>query len=401
VLFFRPVVLRAVVFFVFLRAPVLLRAVVFFRPVLFRAVVFFRPVLFRAVVFLRPVVFFVVLRPVVLRAVVFFRPPPLRVVFLGPPPLVPLDAGIGAGGGRVIAVGQAGSAPAQSDPSIWTRTVFAQVGWQQRCPNEPRGLCPGAQPRGLGVLYDVVARPPGGRRSSWTYLAVGAVTQPRAHKFDDAAVWRSSDGLRWQAVGDPSFAGSHSQIIKAAAVTARGTVVAVGRDGVQGATWYSADERSWQTADAAAFDVPGGSAELNDVVFWHSALIAVGRRTIDKRPQAAVWISKDQGQTWARINSPSFRVHDQRGAVMTGIAGGASRLVAVGYAHTGTQAVAASWSSANGREWQRVESPSFKGHGSREMNAVLAVDDTFYGAGDASTAGGTRKAQVWTGRKHK
>jgi hypothetical protein len=90
VVFFRPVVLRAVVFFVFLRAPVPLRAVVFFRPVVFRAVVF-----------LRPVVFFVVLRPVVLRAVVFFRPPPLRVVFFRPPPLVPLDAGIGAGGGGV------------------------------------------------------------------------------------------------------------------------------------------------------------------------------------------------------------------------------------------------------------------------------------------------------------
>jgi hypothetical protein len=89
VLFFRPVVLRAVVFF--LRAPVLLRAVVFFRPVLFRAVVFLRAVVF----------FFVVLRPVLFRAVVFFRPPPLRVVFFRPPPLVPLDAGIGAGGGGV------------------------------------------------------------------------------------------------------------------------------------------------------------------------------------------------------------------------------------------------------------------------------------------------------------
>jgi hypothetical protein len=47
---------------------------------------------------------------VVLRAVVFFRPPPaaaflrpppLRVVFLRPPALVPLDAGVGAGGGGV------------------------------------------------------------------------------------------------------------------------------------------------------------------------------------------------------------------------------------------------------------------------------------------------------------
>src|SRR5436190_1946647 len=43
------------------------------------------------------VVFF---RPVVLRAVVFFRPPPPRVVFLRPP-LMPPDAGIGAGGGGV------------------------------------------------------------------------------------------------------------------------------------------------------------------------------------------------------------------------------------------------------------------------------------------------------------
>ncbi|HAF10928.1 MAG TPA: hypothetical protein DCK98_12730 [Chloroflexi bacterium] len=94
-LFFRPVLFRAVVFF--LRAPVVFRAVVFFRPVVLRAVVFLRPVvlrpvLFRAVVFLRP-----------LLEVVFLRPaaPPLRVVFLGPPPLMPLDAGIGAGGGGV------------------------------------------------------------------------------------------------------------------------------------------------------------------------------------------------------------------------------------------------------------------------------------------------------------
>jgi hypothetical protein len=99
VLFFRPVLLRAVVFF--LRPPVLFRAVVFFRPVLFRAVVFFRPVVLRAVVFLRPVLFraVVFLRPPL--DVDFVRPPPLLVVFLRPPPLVPLDAGMGAGGGGV------------------------------------------------------------------------------------------------------------------------------------------------------------------------------------------------------------------------------------------------------------------------------------------------------------
>jgi hypothetical protein len=109
VVFFRPVDFRAVVFFVVLR-PVALRAVVFFRPVVFFVVL--RPVAFRAVVFLRPVdflavVFFVVFRPALLlepRAVVFFRPVPLLVVFLRPPPLVPLEpaaACIGAAGGGV------------------------------------------------------------------------------------------------------------------------------------------------------------------------------------------------------------------------------------------------------------------------------------------------------------
>jgi hypothetical protein len=52
-------------------------------------VVFLRPVLLRAVVFFRP------------PPDVVFRPPPPRVVFLRPPPLMPLDAGIGAGGGGV------------------------------------------------------------------------------------------------------------------------------------------------------------------------------------------------------------------------------------------------------------------------------------------------------------
>jgi CHAT domain-containing protein len=310
--------------------------------------------------------------------------------------------GIASGGGRLIAVGQFGSAPAQTDPSIWTKGVLSGGGWQQRCPNEPQGLCAGAKPHGLGVLYDVVAWAPGGMRPSWSYLAVGGVTQPGAHKFDDAAVWRSSDGLRWAPIADPSFRGSHSQIIKAVAVAGRGTVVAVGRDGLQGAAWYSSDERSWQAAAAAAFDVPGGgSAELNDLVLWQSTLIAVGRKTIDKRPQAAVWISRDQGHSWASVDSQSFVVADQRGAVMTGIAAGSSRIVAVGYAHVGTQAVAATWTSGDGRTWQRVESPSFSGHGSREMNAVFADGDTFYGGGDATTSGSARKAQVWTGRKRK
>jgi hypothetical protein len=57
---------------------------------------------------------------VLLRAVVFLRPllaplPLLRVVVLGPPPLVPLAAGIGAGGGGV-----AGSGAGQLDAgSCW------------------------------------------------------------------------------------------------------------------------------------------------------------------------------------------------------------------------------------------------------------------------------------------
>lgn len=300
--------------------------------------------------------------------------------------------------GRIIAVGQLGSAPTQTVPIIWTGTL-ASADWPHICPRETaketEGRCEDAETHGLGAAYDVVE----GRGTSWRYLAVGRVPEPGEKpksKPGDAAVWHSRNGVRWVVEESPA-SGSRTQLMRAAVMMGKQAVVAVGQNGKQGAAWYSTDGLSWRPATAKDFVVSRGSAELNDVVWWRRTLFAVGR----KRNQAAVWISRNGGQTWKSVDSREFLVPEEHAAVMTGIAAGNSGLVAVGHVKfgdddTGTQQIAASWTSRDGDRWKREESGSFSGHGEREMNDVVGDGDTFYAGGDATVSDNTRKAQVWT-----
>jgi len=245
-------------------------------------------------------------------------------------------------------------------------------------------------------MYDVVARSGGG------FVAVGYDVSDANQRFD-AAVWTSPDGLGWSRV--PNNAGvfgtgrDASQVMKAVTETPSRLLVAVGRDGAEGAVWISSDGRGWTRIRSAdlkesnAAGKPTATLELNDVVASGSRLVAVGRRgdTSGNRNEAAVWLSDDEGASWRRVGSPVFEKQSGgpsggRGQQMRAVSVVPFGFVAVGVDHpNGPEgpASAAVWTSLDGQVWTPVSSPSFAGQGDYSMQAVTSVSHNVVIVGDA------------------
>jgi hypothetical protein len=139
--------------------------------------------------------------------------------------------------------------------------------------------------------------------------------------------------------------------------------------------WRSVDGATWTAVrdDSTAF----ANAEVRSIAPFHGGLVAVGVVGNVQHPSGAVaWLSQD-GETWTRIDDPSFA----GGLAVSVIEAPFGGLVAVGSTLDRQEAVV--WRSADGRAWSRVAGGAdFREPGFVWMTDAVAVGDTLIAVGD-------------------
>jgi hypothetical protein len=219
-----------------------------------------------------------------------------------------------------------------------------------------------------------------------------------------ADVWRSSDGLTWEAVRNDGTldAGANASVnrpsgmmdvaIGPQGIVAGGSVTdAAGR---RAAVWSSPDGQSWHPI---AID-HDGSGQITAVAAGASTLVAVGTVRTDAGVAAAAWVSPD-GTTWepaADLEGAAvgrFDGDDQGTAGPFDVLWFDGRFVAVGADCSSIDACrVAAWSSSpDGRSWTRITNIGAPGR----LRSVADVGGRLVGVGDDGTWEGSA-GRTWT-----
>jgi len=211
------------------------------------------------------------------------------------------------------------------------------------------------------VINDVAGGPLG-------VLAVGSDGLLFEH---DAAVWFSIDGSVWNRMADDAdvLGGEGDQFMHSVIQTPE-LAVAVGESAGEAAAWVSRDGSLWERAEIHD-DSAGTGAEpstMNDVAIAGDTFVAVGGAGIDLGP--AVWLSAD-GVAWDRLldsmagEQSGFSTDESAMSPMTAVGASEHGLVAIGtrllHDDDPTQTALTTggpivWTSADGYEWQLLES---------------------------------------------
>jgi hypothetical protein len=205
-------------------------------------------------------------------------------------------------------------------------------------------------------------------------------------------------GLTWTRLADGAGIPVDAQI--ASVVNGPSGLVAVGVD-LAGfpAVWSSADGVTWTpVVDPVAF---GMLAQIDDVVAGGPGLVAVGSERIGDPAQflfrPAVWTSAD-GSVWTKVALDDQIMGGAEWASMVGVTSTTTGLVAVGYAETGPDRVAAVWTSADGATWARLAHVPevFGSSGFTSMSAVTAGGPGLVAVGRQRITDDIESGAIWT-----
>ncbi len=219
-----------------------------------------------------------------------------------------------------------------------------------------------------------------------------------------ADVWRSSDGLAWEAVSNDGTldAGDNARVdqpsgmmdlaIGPQGIVAGGSVT--GAAGRRATVWMSAEARNWQPV---ALD-HDGSGQVTAVAAGATALVAVGSVLGDDGVAAAVWVTSD-GTNWepatdvAGASVGRFDGDDQGTAGLFDVVWVDGHFVAVGAACSSLDACRiAAWSSSpDGKSWTRITKVVNPGR----LKSVAHVGARLVGVGDDGTREGSA-GRIWT-----
>jgi hypothetical protein len=214
-------------------------------------------------------------------------------------------------------------------------------------------------------MADVVVGGPG-------LVAVGSVGSVDAGV---AAVWTSQDGVVWSRVGhdDEVFGGDGWQFMTSVTLSDLG-LVAVGGDGSGGdldaAVWTSPDGLVWsQAVDTDGMLAGSGDQAMASVTVGGPGLVAVGREKPGSDFDSVVWVSPD-GASWTRTDTGDVfgGPGDQVIAQVAELSGG---LMAVGYERTEDRD-AQVWKSTDGLTWTKSTDPGLVAEGLQEIHSVAS-----------------------------
>ncbi|HEX2050763.1 MAG TPA: hypothetical protein VHJ34_09050 [Actinomycetota bacterium] len=286
--------------------------------------------------------------------------------------------GIAAGRDRVVAVGE----DVAQAPAVWTH-VLGERGWT-------RSADAGAFPAGASLRQVAVL---GG-----AFLAAGALSSEGAHVHDGGAhahtttpaIFRSTDGARWQPVltgldgvdggafsGIAAFGGRHSvlavgtRFAEADVAEGYGLVAAVSSDGL---TWRPTS-------------LPGVAAPQHGSV---TLLADVGRGLLlgtNGFETTNLYLSSPSGRSWRRLATP--RVEGPVTFIAAARSGGALTLAAIDHLDD-----ALFW-RGDGRTWRAVDAPRAVG-GRAKVVDFERIDGAVVAAGFRGTE--TLVAELGGGR---
>jgi hypothetical protein len=221
-------------------------------------------------------------------------------------------------------------------------------------------------PRSAGPQIQEVISVPGG------WAALGS---PDGHGF---ASWRSGDGVHWRRTQQVVATPANSTISISTVVWHDADLVAAGWSGQHAAVWVSRNEgRSWACVLSNAFKV---GSTVNAAVVVHGAVVLVGGTDAVNNTESA-WIMRDDAHVAAATVS-STGVD----AVMTGVVDLGDRLVAVGNV---TQ-YPASWVSRDGGASWQAASVTRLGGGLQQvvqLHGQLVASGPYYRSGGVTAAG--------------
>jgi hypothetical protein len=189
---------------------------------------------------------------------------------------------------------------------------------------------------------------------------------------------RSADS--WTRSLHPVWRGDGYQLLNAVRFGGPG-LLAVGVDSsgtdADGALWVSKDGESWDRVVESRFGGPGAQG-FHDVAAGVAGIVVVGVDSPDGNIDAAAWFSSD-GRSWERVQSPSFRGQEQE--EMLTVVATATGYVAAGFAVTGPEADAAVWTSPDGQSWTRVEDPALSEDGTQRIYSLVVTPDGIVAGG--------------------
>lgn len=220
-----------------------------------------------------------------------------------------------------------------------------------------------------------------------------------------ADVWRSSDGLTWEAApndgtldaGDVVNVSRPSGMLDLA-IGPRGLVAGgsiSGDAGRRATVWISPDGRSWESI---ALD-HDGAGQVAAVVAGPTTLVAVGSVRSDEGVAAAVWVSAD-GMSWEPATDLDgaqvgpFDGDDQGTAGPFDVLWFDGHFVAVGAECSSLDSCRlATWSSSpDGRSWTRITKVGDPGR----LKSVAQVGARLVAVGDEGGTEGGGAGAIWT-----
>lgn len=216
----------------------------------------------------------------------------------------------------------------------------------------------------------------------------------------DATVWTSPNGIDWTRVPDDEagFGGPGSQAMFGVAAGESG-LVAVGYDASGGdadaAVWTSPDGISWIRIDHDE-SVFGGvdDQDMLSITAGGPGFVAVGDDYASGESDGAVWTSPD-GVTWKRVTGAALGGVDTQ--IIESVAAAGTDLVAVGYEYSGSSWDGVVWMSSDGATWTRAADPGsvLAGNDNEALLGVTAAGSGLIAVG-YDEANGDWDTRVWT-----
>lgn len=185
-----------------------------------------------------------------------------------------------------------------------------------------------------------------------------------------------------------------STTLPATTVPATGTTVTTaGASTTLPATTSTTPPPAWSRVWLPGEVVGGPGVEVMFAVAgWAGGLVAVGQIGPLGKSDAGVWVSPD-GVTWERLEDPEV-LGGTGEQVMRAVVPWGGGLVAAGDSGPVGSRDVVVWRSDDGRDWRRVESPSFGGPGSQMVLALCVWEGGLAAVGGDFT--GEFDAAVWT-----
>ncbi len=238
------------------------------------------------------------------------------------------------------------------------------------------------------------------------FVAVGCVdtvVDPVCEDADDgslrAAVWWSSDGLRWREVPAARIEGAQGALMRDVVSMDGGTLVAIGLERHGGtstrraAAWVSGDRgQTWIRSEQISLSAGATQQSMLELAAGDS-VVAVGFELVNGDRDATVWHSRD-GRSWTQV----FRAPEPDHQVMEAVTAAGRGFVAVGRDYPGSsQKRAAIWTSADGTHWTRQlrGDPLGDAYDGTVFRAAFASEDFVLAGGGMGPSRELGRAQVW------